>query len=168
MCVRVCGGVGLREVVGWELGFEGGFRRGGWGAVLKDAGGCDGMQRPVSGLPARNGDWRAASREGGTRVRTRTCVVCKTAQASTPPPARPACSVSITPPPLPSHPLPPPPPLQRAVLEAFVRMYEGGCIYRDNRLVNWCCRLKTAVSDIEVDYIDIPKVCGCVVGGGRL
>ncbi|GAX73886.1 hypothetical protein CEUSTIGMA_g1336.t1 [Chlamydomonas eustigma] len=47
--------------------------------------------------------------------------------------------------------------LSRAVLEAFVRMHEQGCIYRDNRLVNWCCRLKTAVSDIEVDYIDIPK-----------
>ena len=24
-----------------------------------------------------------------------------------------------------------------------------------NRLVNWCCRLKSAISDIEVDYIDI-------------
>jgi hypothetical protein len=47
---------------------------------------------------------------------------------------------------------------QRAVREAFVRMFEGGCVYRDNRLVNWCCRLRTAVSDIEVDYIDIPKV----------
>jgi valyl-tRNA synthetase len=46
---------------------------------------------------------------------------------------------------------------QAAVLEAFVRMYEGGCIYRDNRLVNWDSRLRTAVSDIEVDYIDIPK-----------
>lgn len=56
-------------------------------------------------------------------------------------------------------------PLQRAVREAFVRMFEGGCIYRDNRLVNWCCRLKTAVSDIEVDYIDIPKVgAPCVRG----
>eukprot|EP00775_Hariotina_reticulata_P010346 gene10346-10503_t len=43
-----------------------------------------------------------------------------------------------------------------AVLEAFVRMYESGCIYRDNRLVNWDARLRTAVSDIEVDYIDIP------------
>jgi len=43
-----------------------------------------------------------------------------------------------------------------AVLEAFVRMYESGKIYRDNRLVNWCCTLKTAVSDIEVDYIDVP------------
>jgi hypothetical protein len=46
--------------------------------------------------------------------------------------------------------------LQGAVLEAFVRMYESGCIYRDNRLVNWDARLVTAVSDIEVDYIDIP------------
>uniref|UniRef100_A0A061RC03 Valine--tRNA ligase, mitochondrial n=1 Tax=Tetraselmis sp. GSL018 TaxID=582737 RepID=A0A061RC03_9CHLO len=43
-----------------------------------------------------------------------------------------------------------------AVLEAFVRMYDQGKIYRDNRLVNWCCTLKTAVSDIEVDYIDVP------------
>ena len=41
-------------------------------------------------------------------------------------------------------------------MEAFVRMYEAGCIYRDNRLVNWDARLRTAVSDIEVDYIDIP------------
>lgn len=41
--------------------------------------------------------------------------------------------------------------------EAFVRMYEDGVIYRDNRLVNWCCRLKTAVSDIEVDYVDVPR-----------
>lgn len=37
-----------------------------------------------------------------------------------------------------------------------MRMYESGCIYRDNRLVNWDARLVTAVSDIEVDYIDIP------------
>ncbi|WIA29336.1 hypothetical protein OEZ86_011841 [Tetradesmus obliquus] len=43
-----------------------------------------------------------------------------------------------------------------AVLEAFVAMYESGCVYRDNRLVNWDARLRTAVSDIEVDYIDIP------------
>lgn len=34
--------------------------------------------------------------------------------------------------------------------EAFVRMFNDGAIYRDNRLVNWCCKLKTAVSDIEV------------------
>jgi valyl-tRNA synthetase len=29
-------------------------------------------------------------------------------------------------------------------------MHESGVIYRDNRMVNWCCKLKTAVSDIEV------------------
>ena len=47
--------------------------------------------------------------------------------------------------------------LSAAVKEAFVRLHTGGLIYRDNRLVNWCCKLKTAVSDIEVDYIDVPK-----------
>lgn len=40
--------------------------------------------------------------------------------------------------------------LSIAVKEAFVRLHADGLIYRDNRLVNWCCRLKTAVSDIEV------------------
>ncbi len=52
-----------------------------------------------------------------------------------------------------------------AVNEAFVRMHEKGLIYRDNRLVNWCCKLKTAVSDIEVDYIDVPKRMGVSVPG---
>jgi valyl-tRNA synthetase len=47
--------------------------------------------------------------------------------------------------------------LSCAVREAFVRLHAEGLVYRDNRLVNWCCRLKTAVSDIEVDYIDVPK-----------
>eukprot|EP01025_Chloroclados_australasicus_P060277 TRINITY_DN771_c5_g1_i1.p1 TRINITY_DN771_c5_g1~~TRINITY_DN771_c5_g1_i1.p1 ORF type:complete len:1316 (-),score=198.99 TRINITY_DN771_c5_g1_i1:331-4227(-) len=45
--------------------------------------------------------------------------------------------------------------LCKAVKEAFLQMHKKGLIYRDNRLVNWCCTLKTAVSDIEVDYIDI-------------
>ena len=40
--------------------------------------------------------------------------------------------------------------LSAAVLEAFLRMHERGFIYRDNRLVNWDCTLRTAVSDIEV------------------
>ena len=42
------------------------------------------------------------------------------------------------------------PALCAAVLEAFVRFHDAGLIYRHNRLVNWDCRLKTAVSDIEV------------------
>ena len=32
---------------------------------------------------------------------------------------------------------------------------QDGLVYRDNRLVNWCCRLRTAVSDIEVDYVEL-------------
>lgn len=40
--------------------------------------------------------------------------------------------------------------LSAAVKEAFVRLHAEGLIYRDNRLVNWCCKLRTAVSDIEV------------------
>ncbi|KAL4595270.1 hypothetical protein ACB092_12G079300 [Castanea dentata] len=43
----------------------------------------------------------------------------------------------------------------RAVTEAFVRLYKEGLIYRDLRLVNWDCVLRTAISDIEVDHIEI-------------
>ncbi|KAL6782093.1 TSV2 [Auxenochlorella protothecoides x Auxenochlorella symbiontica] len=46
--------------------------------------------------------------------------------------------------------------LSAAVQEAFLRLHAQGLIYRDHRLVNWDCRLKTAVSDIEVDYVDVP------------
>ncbi len=42
--------------------------------------------------------------------------------------------------------------LSRAVREAFVRLYEKGLIYRGPRLVNWSPNLKTAVSDLEVEY----------------
>jgi valyl-tRNA synthetase len=35
-------------------------------------------------------------------------------------------------------------------------MFEKGLIYRDTRLVNWSCALKTALSDLEVEYIDVP------------
>ena len=42
--------------------------------------------------------------------------------------------------------------LSRAVREVFVRLYEEGLIYRDNRLINWCPRCHTALSDIEVEH----------------
>lgn len=45
----------------------------------------------------------------------------------------------------------------RAVNEAFVRMFEDGIIYREVRLVNWCCQLNTAISDIEVDHVELEK-----------
>lgn len=43
----------------------------------------------------------------------------------------------------------------RAVIEAFVCLHREGLIYRDNRIVNWDTVLRTAISDIEVDHIDI-------------
>jgi valyl-tRNA synthetase len=44
--------------------------------------------------------------------------------------------------------------LSRAVREAFVRLYEKGLIYRGPRLINWSPGLRTAVSDLEVEYSD--------------
>jgi valyl-tRNA synthetase len=41
--------------------------------------------------------------------------------------------------------------MSRAVAEVFVRLHEGGLIYRGKRLVNWDPVLGTAVSDLEVD-----------------
>jgi valyl-tRNA synthetase len=46
--------------------------------------------------------------------------------------------------------------LSKAVREAFVRLYEKGLIYRGPRLVNWSPGLKTAVSDLEVEYSEEP------------
>jgi valyl-tRNA synthetase len=42
------------------------------------------------------------------------------------------------------------PPLSRAVIEVFVRLYDDGLIYRGKRLVNWDPVLHTALSDLEV------------------
>jgi valyl-tRNA synthetase len=45
--------------------------------------------------------------------------------------------------------------LSKAVLEVFVRLYEDGLIYRGERLINWCPRCLTALSDIEVEHEDV-------------
>ncbi|MGC9000275.1 valine--tRNA ligase [Caldisericum sp.] len=39
-----------------------------------------------------------------------------------------------------------------AVLEAFIRYYNEGLLYRGERIINWCPRCHTALSDIEVEY----------------
>src|SRR5512133_171013 len=46
------------------------------------------------------------------------------------------------------------PGLSKAVREAFVRLYEKGLIYRGPRMINWSPGLKTAVSDLEVEYAE--------------
>jgi valyl-tRNA synthetase len=42
--------------------------------------------------------------------------------------------------------------LSAAVSEAFVRLHDRGLIYRGEYMVNWAPMLKTAVSDLEVEY----------------
>jgi len=42
-----------------------------------------------------------------------------------------------------------------AVRTAFVRLYNKGLIYRGERIINWCPRCQTALSDLEVQHKDI-------------
>ena len=43
----------------------------------------------------------------------------------------------------------------RAVRTAFVRLYNKGLIYRGERMINWCPRCRTALSDLEIEHKDI-------------
>jgi valyl-tRNA synthetase len=43
----------------------------------------------------------------------------------------------------------------RAVTKAFVDLYRAGLLYRDKRLVNWDPKLKTAISDLEVEMREV-------------
>jgi valyl-tRNA synthetase len=43
----------------------------------------------------------------------------------------------------------------KAVRTAFVRLYDKGLIYRGERMINWCPRCQTALSDLEVEHKDI-------------
>jgi valyl-tRNA synthetase len=45
--------------------------------------------------------------------------------------------------------------LSRAVVKVFVELYNAGLIYRDKRLVNWDPKLLTAISDLEVQQVEI-------------
>ena len=45
--------------------------------------------------------------------------------------------------------------LSKAVLEVFVRLYDEDLIYRGKRLVNWDPKLRTAISDLEVENKDV-------------
>ena len=45
--------------------------------------------------------------------------------------------------------------LSKAVLEVFVTLYKEGLIYKDKRLVNWDPKLLTAISDLEVEQIEL-------------
>ena len=44
----------------------------------------------------------------------------------------------------------------KAVRETFCDLYEKGLIYKGKRIINWCPHCRTALSDAEVEYKDIP------------
>jgi len=44
--------------------------------------------------------------------------------------------------------------LSAAVLEVFVRLYNSGKIYKGERLINWCVKCETTISDAEVEHQD--------------
>jgi len=46
--------------------------------------------------------------------------------------------------------------LSRAVRHVFVSLYEQGLLYRGQRIINWCPRCLTALSDIEVEHEEVP------------
>jgi len=42
--------------------------------------------------------------------------------------------------------------LSKAVKEVFIRLYKKGLIYRGERIINWCPKCNTSISDAEVEY----------------
>ncbi len=44
----------------------------------------------------------------------------------------------------------------RSVRETFCELYEKGLIYKGSRIINWCPKCRTALSDAEVEYKDMP------------
>lgn len=45
--------------------------------------------------------------------------------------------------------------LSAAVRKTFIQLHDEGLIYRANRLVNWCCKMNTALSNLEVDQKEL-------------
>jgi len=45
------------------------------------------------------------------------------------------------------------PPYYAAVQECFIRLYQQGLIYKGKRMINWCVKDQTSVSDLEVEYV---------------
>ncbi|KAJ2768924.1 valine--tRNA ligase [Coemansia nantahalensis] len=46
--------------------------------------------------------------------------------------------------------------MSRATREAFIRLFDDNIIYRSNRLVSWCHELRSSLSNLEVDSLELP------------
>lgn len=57
--------------------------------------------------------------------------------------------------------------VSRSVNAAFCRLYDKGLIYRDTKTVNWCGKLKTTLSDLEVNYKNVEGGSYIEVDGGK-
>ncbi len=60
----------------------------------------------------------------------------------------------------------------QAVVKVFVALYAKGYIYKDHYIVNWCPRCGTAISDLEVEYVEeaghLYQVRYALEGGGSI
>ncbi len=53
----------------------------------------------------------------------------------------------------------------RAVNHAFTTLFDRGLIYRKEAIVNWCPSLGSAISDIEVDHLELERTTAVSVPG---
>ncbi len=44
-----------------------------------------------------------------------------------------------------------------AVLECFIQLFRKGLIYKGKRMINWCIKDQTSISDLEVEYVETPR-----------
>ncbi|XP_068236622.1 valine--tRNA ligase-like [Palaemon carinicauda] len=45
--------------------------------------------------------------------------------------------------------------MSKSVSEAFIKLFNAGLVYRKMSLVNWCCELQSAISNIEVEHLEL-------------
>ena len=45
----------------------------------------------------------------------------------------------------------------KSVQEAFIQLFDRGILYRAKRMVNWCCALQTAISDVELEDLELSQ-----------
>ena len=45
----------------------------------------------------------------------------------------------------------------KSVQETFIQLFDRGILYRAKRMVNWCWALQTAISDVELEDLEIPQ-----------
>ncbi|KAJ7173456.1 tRNA synthetases class I-domain-containing protein [Mycena filopes] len=55
----------------------------------------------------------------------------------------------------------------KAVIESFCRLHEDGILYRANRLVHWCVKMNTTLSNLEVDVTPFPRYEKIIVATTR-